>query len=585
MKGLLQLSFLILCVCTIWSNQTTDNMKDLGRGIKYCKERMCGNKAQCYPKRSSYICICTQGKEASERPCIDIQCPSNQQNMTVKECSPELEQGNQEIHKKRDNKFLCSIYDLASSINNDCHKYKKGNSSKLLLMNVSHEINQIMKGDGKWQEMGQYHRRKAGYLLTEALESTMKMTVVNMDKEKYNLTMDYLDLQIQVLKNENISVNGTVILSAKEDQIKFHWETKKSISHSDFAAISFIACRQMGSLLGVNELEMENKKFGKEHLELNSNLLMAIMTSSNQSLQNATFIIKNKKDPALNTITYIGIISSLVTLLTAIITFLLCRTIQSPRTSIHTHLCLCLFFAELLFLIGISKTENKAICGAIAGILHYLFLACFMWMLLEGFQLYLMVVKVFQAQSLQGMYTYPVAYGIPALIVIVSAAVYPQGYGTREHCWLAMEKGFKWSFLVPLCAICLVNIVFLTLTIWKLIQKFNSISPDLPFLQKIRRFIVTAIAQLTVLGCAWIFGVFHFQKRTIALAYIFTILNSFQGTFIFILHCVNNKQVRNEYRKWTAYFCKTLKIQKYSIFSDLTHPSSSSHVGNSATSM
>ncbi|XP_069783224.1 adhesion G protein-coupled receptor E5-like isoform X2 [Narcine bancroftii] len=636
---LFQRDILQVGVTILWTQMRLPFLKE---GIKYCKERMCGNKAQCYPKRSSYICICTQGKEASERPCIDIQCPSNQQNMTVKECSPELEQGNQEIHKKRDNKFLCSIYDLASSINNDCHKYKKGNSSKLLLMNVSHEINQIMKGDGKWQEMGQYHRRKAGYLLTEALESTMKMTVVNMDKEKYNLTMDYLDLQIQVLKNENISVNGTVILSAKEDQIKFHWETKKSISHSDFAAISFIACRQMGSLLGVNELEMENKKFGKEHLELNSNLLMAIMTSSNQSLQNATFIIKNKKedniddyticvflrktkdrifwstagctkvssnhshticncrhlsnfavlvalykveDPALNTITYIGIISSLVTLLTAIITFLLCRTIQSPRTSIHTHLCLCLFFAELLFLIGISKTENKAICGAIAGILHYLFLACFMWMLLEGFQLYLMVVKVFQAQSLQGMYTYPVAYGIPALIVIVSAAVYPQGYGTREHCWLAMEKGFKWSFLVPLCAICLVNIVFLTLTIWKLIQKFNSISPDLPFLQKIRRFIVTAIAQLTVLGCAWIFGVFHFQKRTIALAYIFTILNSFQGTFIFILHCVNNKQVRNEYRKWTAYFCKTLKIQKYSIFSDLTHPSSSSHVGNSATSM
>ncbi|XP_051897963.1 adhesion G protein-coupled receptor E5-like isoform X2 [Pristis pectinata] len=511
----------------------------------------------------------------------------------------------------------------------------------MLLPNVFVEINHITN-NSQWEEIEEDSRRKAAYLLMDSLESAIEVAVVNMDTERYNLAMDSLDLQVQVLEKKGVSVNGTVTLLAKQNQMEFHWETKKSKYHSDFAAISFIACTNMGKLLDVKELEMENKKFGKEHLELNSNLLMAIMTRSKQDLQNVTFTIKNKEEddvddysvcvflretrerifwsttgcrkvffnlshticncrhlsnfavlvalykvesPALTIITYVGVSISLVALLAAIITFIMCRTIQSPRTSIHTHLCLCLFLAELLFLIGISKPESKAVCGAIAGVLHYLFLACFMWMLLEGFQLYLMVVKVFQAQSLRGKYTYPFAYGIPALIVIVSTAVYPEGYGTREHCWLTMEKGFRWSFVAPVCIICLVNLVFLVVTIWKLIQKFNSISPDLTYLQKIRLFIITAIAQLTVLGCSWIFGVFHFQRRTIALAYIFTILISFQGTFIFILHCVNNKQVRNEYRQWIANFCNFLKISKYSVFSESTRPSSSSQVGNSATSM
>ncbi|XP_078062516.1 adhesion G protein-coupled receptor E3-like [Mustelus asterias] len=59
-----------------------------------------------------------------------------------------------------------------------------------------------------------------------------------------------------------------------------------------------------------------------------------------------------------------------------------------------------------------------------------------------------------------------------------------------------------------------------------------------------------AIAQVFVLGCSWILGLFHFKEEMVVMAYLFTIINSFQGTFIFIILCVLNSKVRAQCQKW-----------------------------------
>lgn len=58
-------------------------------------------------------------------------------------------------------------------------------------------------------------------------------------------------------------------------------------------------------------------------------------------------------------ISHVGMIISLVCLTVAIITFLLCRTIQNHTTYLHLHLCVCLFLAKILFLTGVDKTDNQ----------------------------------------------------------------------------------------------------------------------------------------------------------------------------------------------------------------------------------
>lgn len=121
---------------------------------------------------------------------------------------------------------------------------------------------------------------------------------------------------------------------------------------------------------------------------------------------------------ALQIITYIGCIISVVCLVLAILTFQLFRglkviyitaqniynvayraafnrsemkffltpefSLQSDRTTIHKNLCVCLLIAEILFVCGIGQTNHRIVCGIVAGLLHFFFLCAFAWMFLEG---------------------------------------------------------------------------------------------------------------------------------------------------------------------------------------------------------
>ncbi|KAJ8373185.1 hypothetical protein AAFF_G00270180 [Aldrovandia affinis] len=279
----------------------------------------------------------------------------------------------------------------------------------------------------------------------------------------------------------------------------------------------------------------------------------------------------------LQVITWVGLGVSQVCLLLCIVTFSLCRSIQCTRNTIHLNLCICLFIANLVFLAGISSTQNKGGCAFVAGLLHFFFLAAFCWMCLEGVQLYRMVVRVFNT-TLRPLHMMGAGYGVPAIIVVISASVYAQGYGTDRHCWLTLKRGFIWSFFGPVCVIIMVNAFFFMITVWKLAEKFSSLNPDLTNLRKIRVFTVTAVAQLCVLGTMWIFGCFLLDQSTLPLAYLFTFLNSLQGALLFLMHCLLSKQVREEYAKFLSRIYTPQK--KYSEFN--TNQSSNSQGSKSA---
>ncbi|XP_070230935.1 adhesion G protein-coupled receptor E4-like [Bos mutus] len=76
-----------------------------------------------------------------------------------------------------------------------------------------------------------------------------------------------------------------------------------------------------------------------------------------------------------------------------------------------------------------------------------------------------------------------------------------------------------------------------------------------------------AIAQLFLLGCSWCLGFFLAEliKEPIRsiVAYAFTITNVLQGVYIFLVHCVLNQQVREEYVKWLRSMRKKTESDSY----------------------
>ncbi|XP_069653645.1 adhesion G protein-coupled receptor E3-like [Haliaeetus albicilla] len=258
---------------------------------------------------------------------------------------------------------------------------------------------------------------------------------------------------------------------------------------------------------------------------------------------------------ALTVVTYVGMSVSLVCLFLTIVTFLLCHSLWSVSVTLHLQLSICLFAANLLFLVAVPQTANRLACSIMAGFLHYLFLACFAWMFLEGLHLFLTVrnlrvLNYTSASRFRKRYIYPVGYGVPAIVVAVSAAVHPDGYGTKHYCWLSTEGGFLWSFLGPVCVIILVNLLFFLTTLWTLRDKLSSLNADVTALKNTRLMTFKALAHICILGCTWGLGFLQAQGDNIAVAFIFTIVNSLQGAFIFLVHCVLNRQVTEQYQRW-----------------------------------
>ncbi|XP_066297983.1 latrophilin-like protein 1 isoform X2 [Branchiostoma lanceolatum] len=273
---------------------------------------------------------------------------------------------------------------------------------------------------------------------------------------------------------------------------------------------------------------------------------------------------------ALSIITWVGCIISIVCLVFAICIFLGSRRVRCQRTVIHANLCICLLLAEALFLAGVDKTEDKVACEVIAVVLHYLFLASFTWMCLEGVQLYILLIKVFKTQRSRMVYFYLFGYGVPAVMVGVSVAVNfsdnLNGYVTDRYCWLNAHKFFIWSFVGPALLIVLINFGFLIIAL-RVVYSHKSGKKMKHFKTgtKFKSWIRGSLTLLCLLGVTWVFGVLYLDRGTIVFAYVFAITNSLQGMFIFIFHCLLNEKVQGELIRCFAQCacCPEFLRQKY----------------------
>uniref|UniRef100_A0A4W2DLF5 Adhesion G protein-coupled receptor E2 n=1 Tax=Bos indicus x Bos taurus TaxID=30522 RepID=A0A4W2DLF5_BOBOX len=384
-----------------------------------------------------------------------------------------------------------------------------------------------------------------------------------------------LSLEVQVPSYRNIT------LIQKQTKMMLTWDTVHDSGDSGLAVVGLLSTPGMDRFLVEAPLVLDAEELTtlrEIHMGLlqeTSHILLSDVISAfitNKDTENlrspVTFVFQHEEDPALTVITYVGLSLSLLCLLLAVLTFLLCKAIQNTSTSLHLQLSLCLFLAHLLFLTAIDRTESKVLCAIIAGALHYLYLASFTWMLLVGLHLFLSarnltVVNYSGINRFMKKAMFPVGYRVPAVIVAISAASRPHLYGTSTSCWLHSEKGFKWGFLGPVCAIFSVNLAFFLMTLWILKRKLCSLNSEVSTLQNTRMLTFKATAQLFILGCTWFLGIL-----ARVMAYLFTIINSLQGVLIFLVYCLLSQQAREQYRKWLKRIRKTkAESEKYTLSS------------------
>ncbi|KAG1955390.1 adhesion G protein-coupled receptor E3-like [Pimephales promelas] len=240
----------------------------------------------------------------------------------------------------------------------------------------------------------------------------------------------------------------------------------------------------------------------------------------------------------------------------ALLTFAICQWSPGVNNVARINLCISLLLAHLLFLLTQQFVSlinpHQVLCAVISGVLHFLFLSGFVWMLIEAVLLFICVKNLSQIRSskravLSSRFLCVIGYVVGLVVVGVSAVVDPKGYGS-EDCWIKMDKGFFWSFLGPVAVIIALNMILFINIIISLNLTLKNRNPEVSQMKQTKTMTFKTLAQFVVLGCSWILGFFTNGRKELEI--LFLILNSQQGTFIFLVYCVLNNEVRQQYRNW-----------------------------------
>ncbi|CAL1287113.1 unnamed protein product [Larinioides sclopetarius] len=231
-------------------------------------------------------------------------------------------------------------------------------------------------------------------------------------------------------------------------------------------------------------------------------------------------------------------------LITAILLHIF-RTLPTDDATIHKHLCICLLLAEVVYM-G-SSDQSGMICSVLAGSLHFLLQAIFMWIFLSTFQLYLLLVENNYNSRIR--YFSIVSYGMPALILCISALVNARSYGTPDYCFLRFDNYYIFCFVGPASTCILGAFIFLTLIICKTCW-FSMKNKEISKVTTVRIRNRESWLVIFSIGSSWAFLLLYMVQKLPILAYIFAALNCLQGLSIFIFLGLHDSEVQKAYCKW-----------------------------------
>ncbi|NXF02915.1 AGRG3 protein, partial [Smithornis capensis] len=213
---------------------------------------------------------------------------------------------------------------------------------------------------------------------------------------------------------------------------------------------------------------------------------------------------------------------------------------------LHMNLVASLFLLNLAFLLNstLSGRIQPGTCKVLGGFTHYSLLCCFTWMALEGCQLYLLFVKVL------GIYIHHylvkmclLGWGFPILVVGVAGAIGSYGEYSIETTHHQLIARLCWITPKHLLLHYITNCSYFSLIFLFNMAVFGVVTHKSCSLQgtgaakgdrKTWKVTLVAAGLFCLLGATWALSFLTYGISSAPVLYLFTILNSLQGIFIFI---------------------------------------------------
>ncbi|KAM8893768.1 adhesion G-protein coupled receptor G1 [Spinachia spinachia] len=278
-------------------------------------------------------------------------------------------------------------------------------------------------------------------------------------------------------------------------------------------------------------------------------------------LVNPVLTVDERDAVNLSYITYIG--SALSIFLTVIsLAIYICHHCRRPEKAVGVHLqlsgallCLHLSFLLSCFWVWHSNEEVEDwVCRGLGLLLHWSLMATFTWTALEGFHLYLLLVRVFNIYVRRYLLKLSlVGWGLPTLIAVVCgiSGVYGKcrleltdgnnRTSSAEICWMSNHRllvsfvtTVAFPSLVILCNSCMLGVVVFKLWGLRAGGGFGAALKKMTGEEwsKLWKDCATVLGLSFVLGLPW--GLASTTFISLTGIYAFTILNSLQGIFMFL---------------------------------------------------
>ncbi|XP_030877097.1 adhesion G-protein coupled receptor G5 isoform X1 [Leptonychotes weddellii] len=257
-------------------------------------------------------------------------------------------------------------------------------------------------------------------------------------------------------------------------------------------------------------------------------------------------------------LTYISLVGCSISIVASLLTTLLhcqARKQGDSITRIHMNLHASVLLLNVAFLLSSELAmppESGAACTALAAILHFALLSCLTWMAIEGFNLYLLLGRVYNIYIRRYLLKLcAVGWGVPALLVlfllVVKSSVYgphtiplsdSQGNGTgfrnMSICWV--RNPWVHNILVMGYG-GLTSLFNLVVLVWALRVLHRLRARDKVLNTRACRDSFTVLGLTVLLGTTWTLAFFSFGVFLLPQLFLFTTFNSLYGFFLFLWFC------------------------------------------------
>ncbi|KAL1254090.1 hypothetical protein QQF64_016319 [Cirrhinus molitorella] len=269
-----------------------------------------------------------------------------------------------------------------------------------------------------------------------------------------------------------------------------------------------------------------------------------------------TVAISQSDLTALTYITYIGCGLSMFFLGIGLFMHFLMRKVKATD-SIHVliNLFVALFLLNVAFLSNeyVAREKNITACRVMAGFMHYCLLASFTWFAVEAFHLCMQMAKHSITIKHYLIKISVVGWAPPALVVSVIFVL--KKYGEQSIVTASSNVTMCWivdtniHYYVNIGYYCLIFVftfsTFIVVLRWLSMLKLSRMS----LIGKVKHSgiansdITTILGLCCMLGLTWSFAFFGYGALSLPSYYIFTILNSFQGLFLFIYYLKTSRLI------------------------------------------